>query len=594
MSLNILGFSGLPLSRLYKRTNLTGLTEREYAIFQGADSAAALVVDGRIAGASGEERFNGFKHSEVFPQGAASFCFNEAGLKASDLDIVAHSFAFEPQRSFYEGLSGYYNRMYGSVLSPEVNQRVAEEALGVDLAGKFLSVPHHLAHAASAYLPSGFDESLVLVADGMGERNSTSVMIAGPGGYDVLQELPAHSSLGLLYGLFTLYLGFWFGDGEYKVMGLAPYGDAARYADTIMDNWVVLESDGRYSFPILLENTTDLDKETYRYALSAMERLLGPRRGEDEPLEQRHMDIAAGLQAVVQTVQMHVLRHFRRVTGLRQLCIAGGVGLNCVANGSLLRSNLFDDVYVQPASGDDGAALGAALYASQMHDGLKSVSRGPLLGPGSTEEERRAAAATASGVQVREFTSPEELVGEVAELIDGGAIIGWFQGRMEFGPRALGNRSILADPRRTDMRDRINALVKKRESFRPFAPAVLAEEATEWFEIDPKNVDRFADMLFVSYVRKERADQLPATTHVDGSARVQTVSTDTNFLFHQLISAFRARTDVPVLLNTSFNVRGQPIVRTPQEAVDTFLSAGLDALVLGDLLLVRVEEEVQA
>lgn len=592
--MNILGFSGLPQSRAYKRANLPGLTEREYAIFQGADSAAALVAGGRIVAASGEERFNGIKHSEVFPHGVASFCLNAAGLRAENLDLVAHSFAFEPQRAFYEELSDYYRGMYDAVLSPEVNQRVAEEALGVDLTGRFLSVPHHLAHAASAYLPSGFDESLVLVADGLGERNSTSIMIARPEGYEVLDELPAHSSLGLLYGLFTLYLGFWFGDGEYKVMGLAPYGDAARYADVIMDNWVVLEPGGRYSLPILLENTTEHDKETYRSALSAMERLLGPRRGEDEPLEQRHMDIAAGLQSVVQAVQMHVLRHFRRVTGLRRLCIAGGVGLNCVANGVLLRSNLFEDIYVQPAAGDDGAALGAALYAAQVRDGLTSVPRDPLLGPGSSEQERRAAVATVSGVQVREFGSTDELVGEVAALIDGGAIVGWFQGRMEFGPRALGNRSILADPRRADMRDRINALVKKRESFRPFAPAVLAEEATDWFEVESKDVHRFADMLFVAYTRKARAGQLPATTHVDGSARVQAVSPDSNPLFHQLINAFRARTGVPVLLNTSFNVRGQPIVRTAREAVDTFMSAGLDALVLGEFLLVRTEEKERA
>ncbi|WP_109642375.1 carbamoyltransferase family protein [Lentzea atacamensis] len=591
--MKILGFSGLPRSRTYKRTNLAGLTEREYAIFQGADSAAALVADGRIVAASAEERFNGIKHSEVFPRGAASFCLDAGGLKAEDLDLVAHSFAFGPERSFYEGLSDYYRGMYDAVFAPEVNQRIAEEALGTNLAGRFLPVPHHLAHAASAYLPSGFDESLVLVADGLGERNATSIMIARPGGYDVLEELPAHGSLGLLYGLFTLYLGFWFGDGEYKVMGLAPYGDATKYADVIMDNWVVLEPGGRYSFPILLENPTELDKETYRGALSAMERLLGPIRGEDDPLEQRHMDIAAGVQAVVQTVQMHVLRHFRRETGLRQLCIAGGVGLNCVANGALLRSKLFDDVYVQPAAGDDGAALGAALYAAQVRDGLASASRDPLLGPDSSEKERRTAAAAVPGVDVREFASTDELAGEVAALIDGGAIVGWFQGRMEFGPRALGSRSILADPRRPDMRDRINALVKKRESFRPFAPAVLAEETTEWFEVEQKDVHRFADMLFVAYARKARADQLPATTHVDGSARVQTVSPESNPLFHQLISAFHSRTGVPVLLNTSFNVRGQPIVRTAREAVDTFLSAGLDALVLGDLVLTRTDEEAR-
>ncbi|MDX8147105.1 carbamoyltransferase C-terminal domain-containing protein [Lentzea sp. BCCO 10_0061] len=566
---------------------MPGLTPREHAIFQGADAAAALVGGGRVIAASAQERFDGVKHSSVFPADAATFCLEYAGLSAADLDVVAHSFSFGPEREFYTGLPGFYADMYDEVLAPEVNQRAAEEALGVDLAGRFTPVPHHLAHAASAYVPSGFTESLVLVADGLGERHSTTVLAARPDGYETLSTAPAHSSLGLLYGLFTLYLGFWFGDGEYKVMGLAPYGDPSKYAPTIMRNWVALESEGRFSLSVLLANVTDLEKETYRGALTVLEQELGPARGDDEPLEQRHMDIAAGLQSVVQTVQMHLLRHFRAQTGLSRLCLAGGVGLNCVANGALLRSGLFDDIYVQPAAGDDGAALGAALYVAQTMSSATTAPARPLLGPEYDGAECRAAAQAAGGVTLREFESDAALVGEVSDLIAAGAVVGWFSGRMEYGPRALGSRSILADPRRTDMRDRINSLVKKRESFRPFAPAISAAHAADWFEIEPEDVHRFADMLFVAYVRPERAELLPATTHVDGSARVQTVDEADNPRFWSLIEAFGQRTGVPVLLNTSFNVRGQPIVRTPAEAVTTFLDAGLDALVLGDLLLIR-------
>ncbi|WP_433528509.1 carbamoyltransferase family protein [Micromonospora sp. CA-263727] len=583
----MLGISGLAAAPGYKRRNLPGLTAEEYAIFQGGDAAAALVVDKRVVAAAAEERFDGRKHSAAFPAEAARFCLDAGATAAADLDVVAHSFSYLPERRLYGSMPEYYRKMYDEVLDPEITVRRAEQALGIDLSGKFLPVPHHLAHAASAYVPSGFDRALVLISDGLGERQSATVFVASPQDYEPLVEVPAASSLGLLYGLFTMYLGFRFNDGEYKVMGLAPYGDPSKYADIFLRRWVHLDSDGRYLIPLLFENTSVLERETNRGALRALEAELGPRRFPAEPIEQRHMDIAAALQVVLERCQLHLLTHVQQRTGLRQLAIAGGVGLNCVANRAVLRSGLFDDVYVQPAAGDDGAALGAALYAA----GCSGRSRGggfhPLLGPQFGLDDCRRAASRVDGLDVRLLGDEAELARAVAELLEAGAVIGWFQGRMEFGPRALGNRSILADPRRAELRDRINGLVKMRESFRPFAPAVLAEHASEWFDIPPTLAHRFADMLFVADVWPEHIRRMPAVTHVDGSARVQTVSREVNPAFWRLIHEFGRRTGLPALLNTSFNVQGQPIVRTPDEAVATFVDAGLDALVMGRLLVTR-------
>jgi carbamoyltransferase len=581
----ILGFSGLSKARQFKESRWQGLDTREYAITQGADAAAALIVGGQVIGAAAEERFDGVKHSAAFPTGAIAFCLEKAGLRATDITCVAHSFSYAPEREFYAGQSGYYHDLYDAALDPAANRAVAEDALGFDLAGRFLPVPHHLAHAASAYVPSGFTDALVLVSDGLGEKYSATVMIGSEQGFETLAEVPAHSSLGLFYGLFTLYLGFAFGDGEYKVMGLAPYGNSARYLDKIMRKWVHLEANGRYFLSVLLENSTDLDKETYRAALSALEAELGPRRVPGAPIEQRHMDIAASLQEILQIVQLHLLGHYRRETGLRRLCMAGGVALNCVANGLILRSRLFDGVYVQAAAGDDGSALGAAFYATHLAGETPEAPVGAALGPSYDADACRHAVEGVPGLDVQVYTDDNRLVRAAADLIAAGNIVGWFQGAMEFGPRALGNRSILADPRRAEMRECINRRVKKRESFRPFAPAVLAERATELFEIEPDDVDRFSEMLFVAHVRRGHADRMPATTHVDGTARLQTVSHRHNPIFWKLIRAFDSRTGLPVVLNTSFNVQGQPIVRTPQQAVRTFIDAGLDALIMDRMII---------
>lgn len=581
----ILGFSGLPLAQNFKRSRLPGLHASEYRILQGNDSAAAIIAHGELLAAAAEERFDEHKHSSAFPRGAAGYCLQEGGLRAADIDIVAHSFCYGPEREFYEGQSPYYRDLYSQVLSPEVNRKIAERYLEIDLTGKFMAVPHHLAHAETAFAPSGFTDALILVSDGLGERHSASILTADAHGIHMLANVPAGNSLGLLYGLFTLYLGFEFADGEYKVMGLAPYGDRNRFSRMILNRWLQLQADGRYFVPLLLENVEDLDKETYRRALDSMERELGPRRRPNEEITQRHKDIASGLQAALEAAQLHLLTHYQRVTGLKRLCMAGGVALNCVANGVILRSCLFSEIYVQPAAGDDGSAAGAALFAARQAGERTNVRRHAFYGPAYTDSECEEVAQAIAEPLCRAFEDEDELIGTVAELIADGNVIGWFQGRMEFGPRALGNRSILGDPRRADMRDRINRLVKKREAFRPFAPVVLSEAAAEFFEIDAGDVETFADMLFVANVRPAYAPLLPATTHVDGSARVQTANRKTTPRLWRLLAKFGEITGFPILLNTSFNVAGQPIVRTPRQALDTFFSAKLDALVIGRVLV---------
>ena len=585
MSSLILGFSGLARFDPHKRENLSNLAEPEYAIVQGADAAAALVFGDRIVGAAAQERFDGVKHSAAFPADAARWCLQKAGRSCREIDLVAHSFSYGAEREFFAGQSLYYKSLYTEVLDPRVNQRIAEDYLGIDLSGRFVPVPHHVAHAASAFLPSGFGEAVVFVSDGLGERHSASVYMGTKDGYDPVLQLPAHSSLGLLYGLVTMYLGFRFGDGEYKVMGLAPLGNPARYTSTFLEKFLTLLADGTYSVPLLLHNITDMDKETFRPALRALEEAFGPRRMPGAEIERRHMDVAAAVQAALETAQFYLLRHIKATTGAARICLAGGVALNCVMNGKLLRSRLFDQVYVQPAAGDDGAALGAALHVARRSGANPRGGGYPLLGPAYSAEECLAAVGDDRGFAITPFFDDESLALAVAKLIADGSVIGWFQGPMEFGPRALGGRSIVADPRSPQMRDRINRLVKKREWFRPFAPAVLEESAGDLFEMEPTDRAAFESMLFVTYVR-DGAPKMPAITHVDGTARVQTVRAARSPRFWALINAFGKLSGVPALLNTSFNIAGKPIVRTPRQAIDTVVEAGLDALVLDRLLLI--------
>jgi carbamoyltransferase len=584
---HVIGISGLDNSVPFKRRELPGLPERCYRFAQGFDSAAALVGDAGVIAAAAEERFTGEKTTGRLPAGAIRYCLDTAGVELGEVAAIAHGFCYEPPPA--QGRDELARRRYAEVYAPAVQVAALERAFpGIDMAGRFVPVPHHLAHAASAFYPSGFEESLVLVADGMGETESTSVMVGTGGDLRLLRKVPALHSLGLLYGLFTHYLGFVPGTDEYKVMGLAAGGDPRRFFPALCA-LLRLRDRGEFTVPLLARDVTALEQETHEGVLRELSARFGPPREPGVPLERRHVDLAAALQAALETALLHVLRHFRAETGLRRLCLAGGVALNCTANGKIHRSRLFDRIFVQPAAGDDGTALGAALYVRRQRAGPSPNRRMtmPYWGPEYSEAEMVAALDGCAGCRVTRHDDTRELTAEVADMLAAGLVCAWFQGRMEFGPRALGCRSILADPRDVRMRDHVNGLIKEREAFRPFAPVVATEEAGRWFQIPAGEEELFAHMLVVAPVRPERREQLGAVTHVDGSARVQTIRRQDNPLYWQLIADFGAVTGVPVLLNTSFNLRGQPIVRSPADAVATFLRSQLDALVIGRHLVTR-------
>lgn len=584
--MDILGISGFDNGIRFKRSRFPNLERRRYRIVQGLDSAAVLVRDGAVAFAVAEERLTRDKGTGAFPQRAIEACLAGARLDPDRIDCVAHCFDYGPCRDLF-GMDPDLWDWWSGVYDPQRQAGLLERHFpGVDWCRRLVAVPHHLAHAASAFYPSGFQEALVMVSDGMGELDSLSIYAVVGKRFEPLASISAFHSLGVLYGVFTLYLGFAFGMDEYQVMGLAPYGNPERYRAAVMD-LVQLRDDGTYLIPLFASDVTPIERETHDGVLAVLAKRFGPPRLPGDEITDRIRDLAAAVQAVFETVQIHVLGHFARVTGLPNLCLAGGTSLNATSNGKVLRSALFRRVFVQPASGDDGAALGAALWVHHERAGAACPrpTDMPLWGPGYHREEIRGLLASRDDVSFVEFTSLAALIADVAQRLADGQILGWFQGRMEFGPRALGSRSILADPRPDDMQLRVNQRIKKRDEFRPFAPAVLAEAASTYFEMERGEEDTFAHMLFVVPVRPAWRDRLPAVTHVDGTARVQTVRAEMNPRFHALLSAFEVRTGLPILLNTSFNVKGQPIVCTPAEAVDTAIAAGLDALVLGDFLV---------
>ena len=570
------------------------------------DSAACLVRDGNIIAAAQEERFSRKKHDAGFPGHAVEYCLREGGLAdASQLDLVA--FYEKPFLKFERLLSSYLVsaphglRSFLKAMPLWMREKIWLKAtLAADLAfkGPMIFPEHHESHAASAFFPSPFDRAAVLTIDGVGEWTTTSIGKGEGTRVTLLGELRFPHSLGLLYSAFTYYLGFRVNSSEYKVMGLAPYGEPV-FSDIILSELVDLKPDGSFRLNLHYFDFVAGLRMTNR----AFDRLFGgpPRQPESE-LTQRHMDIARSLQAVVEEVMLRLARHARELTGEPNLCLAGGVALNCVANGCILREGIFEKVWIQPAAGDAGGALGAALLGwHHYHDKPRSCAagdnpqRGSFLGPGfeSAPFLERESVPHAS-------LSDDELAPRVAELLEEGKVVGWFQGRMEFGPRALGNRSILADPRRSNMQEKLNLKIKFRESFRPFAPAVLAERANDCFQLtepspymllvapvqEALRVDTETERASTMMARlKQRRSTLPAITHVDFSARVQTVSLEDNPRFHRLLSAFDQRTGCPVLVNTSFNIRGEPPVCTPEDAYRCFMKTEMDYLVLGNLLI---------
>ena len=581
----ILGISGLDRAMAFKEACWPGLDEREYRITQGHDAAAALVVDGRVVAAAAEERFDRVKHSSAFPTQAIAYCLREEQLRIEDVSGIVHAFDYAPYEKLYS-MDPTTRDLYERVLSKESLLSSINEHVGYFPADRVHQVGHHLTHASGAYFTSGWDECLVVVLDAMSEAHGGTVYRARGGEFDVLCEMPANDSLGILYSLVTLHLGFEFNADEYKVMGLAPYGDAGRFRPFFEDA-VELRRDGSVGVPILSLNYTRDERENFTVTRRFLQEHLAPSRSPDAEITDVHRDVAAALQECLSRSVLHICRHFRRATGLRQVAMAGGVALNCTAVGALMRSGAFENVHVQPGAGDDGAAVGAALHWSAVHGEVVSDRRGlPTLGPAySLIEVDSRLAEYADVIQVRAFDSVSDTCRVASDRLLRGEVVAWFRGRMEFGPRALGNRSILGDPGRPEMRDRINASVKKRESFRPFAPAVTIEQVHRWFDVSTGTALPY--MVATVDVRSEHRESLPAVTHADGSARVQTVSAAENADFHALLVALGERTGREMVVNTSFNVKGQPIVNSPSEAVETFLDTDMDALFIENRLVTR-------
>jgi carbamoyltransferase len=580
-----LGVSGLSEAVRFKREHWPNLEEREYRIAQGFDAAAALVVDGVVVAAAAEERFNRRKQCGDFPVQAIGYCLQQAGLSIADVDEIAHCFDYAPFGEIFS-LDATSSKLYDEVFSKQaLVTQVSRHFPDFDPA-RVHQVGHHLSHAASAYFTSGWDECLVVVLDAMGETQSGSIFHGAGGKLEKLREISANDSLGILYSLVTYHLGFDFNSDEYKIMGLAPYGDPRRF-EGVFQQMLECRADGTVRVPILRLNRARDERENYLQTRNWLSRNLIPRREPGDEITQAHRDVAAALQAALNRAILHICGHFGASTGLRKIALAGGVALNCSANGKLTRSGLFDEIYVQPAAGDDGAALGAALHRASLAGEIRNKRFPvPLLGPSHPASEVDAALEAFAGtIRVTRFGSVEETCVEAARMIQQGKVIAWHRGRMEYGPRALGNRSILADPSNPEMRDRVNAMVKKREAFRPFAPAVSIEEVDRWFDVPP--MTSLPYMIATVIVREQYRATLPAITHVDGSARVQTVAADDNPAFHALLKALGTVTGREIVLNTSFNVKGQPIVNTPHEAVETFLGTGIDCLFIENNLVSR-------
>ncbi len=588
------------------------------------DSGAALIEDGRIVAAVQEERLTRIKHDHAFPKRAIGAVLDIAGVAFRDVDHICFYekpfVKFERLVETYLAMAPRGYRSFAMAMPVWIKDKLfqkralvkALQAIGADdtVADKLLFAEHHQSHAASAYYPSPFDEAVVLTLDGVGEWATTTVGIGRGDDLEIVREIRFPHSLGLLYSAFTYYTGFRVNSGEYKLMGLAPYGEP-RYAGLIREKLIDVRDDGSFWL--------NMDYFGFATGLTMTNRRFdalfgGPPRTPESPLTQKEMDIAASIQAVTEDILLAMTRDLARRYGITNLCLAGGVALNCVANGRILRDGAFENIWVQPAAGDAGGALGAALAASHQHLGIARPPlardemdrmRGAYLGMEFSQAEIEARL-KAAGARF-EVLDDDALFARTVERLEAGDAVGWFQGRMEFGPRALGGRSILGDPRNPDMQRTLNLRIKYRESFRPFAPSVLAEKAHEWFELDrpspymlivadvaadkllepPENVGDLSGLERLGVPRS----QIPAVTHVDNSARIQTVHAETNPRYHRLISAFHDKTGCPVLVNTSFNVRGEPIVCTPEDAFRCFMGTRMETLVIGNSFLRKADQD---
>ena len=587
------------------------------------DSAACLLKNGEIVAAAQEERFTRKKHDAGFPHYAIQYCLKEAGIPASQLDNVVFyekpflkferlletylAFAPKGYTSFARAMPLWIkDKLFQkSAIIKELKSTLSED---INWRERLLFSEHHLSHAASAFFPSPFDSAAVLTLDGVGEWTTTSLAIGRGPNLKVIKEIHFPHSLGLLYSAFTYYTGFKVNSGEYKVMGLAPYGDP-RYANLITEKLITIAEDGSFQLDMsYFDYATGLTMTNKKFdALFG-----GPPRKPETELTQREMDLAASIQKVTEDIVVELAQGIAKETGERNLCLAGGVALNCVVNGILLRRKIFDNIWIQPAAGDAGGALGAALSTWYLHHSKERVAsreqdamKGAYLGPEFTDAEVEAEL-TACGATFKKL-SEDKLIDTVATALAGEKAVGWMQGRMEFGPRALGGRSIIADPRSPIMQKQLNLKVKYRESFRPFAPSVLREDVSEWFEHEADS----PYMLLVADVKEDKRrsmtdeekalfgidklnvprSSVPAITHVDYSARIQTVHADTNPRYHAVISKFKEKTGCPLVVNTSFNVRGEPIICTPTDAFRCFMGTEMDVLSIGSYILYKEEQD---
>lgn len=578
------------------------------------DSTAAILKDGEIIAAAQEERFTRIKHDQSFPIHAVEFCIKEAGITVDQLDAVA--FYDKPILKFSRILETYISypgrglKSFLMAIPLWLRDKLwMQDLIAKDLnyTGKILFPEHHESHAASAFFPSPFNRAAFLTIDGVGEWATSSFGVGNENKVEILSELHYPHSLGLLYSAFTYFTGFKVNSGEYKVMGLAPYGEP-KYVQKIYDYLIDLREDGSFKMDMDFFNyNTGLTMTNEKFA----ELFDGPPRKPESKLTQREMDLARSVQDVTEEIILRMARNVKKITGEKYLCLAGGVALNCVGNGKLLRSEIFDDIWIQPAAGDAGGAIGAALIAHYHYNknpmplkNGRDLQRGSYLGTHYSDND--------IDKFLKKFNLPahkfetEEMLDKSAEILMNEKVIGWFQGKMEFGPRALGSRSIIGDARSSEMQKKMNLKIKYRESFRPFAPTVLAEKVNEWFELDRES----PYMLLVADVKKEKQrkmtdeeiklwgidklnivrSEIPAVTHVDYSARIQTVHKDDNPLYHLLIEKFYEKTGCPVIVNTSFNVRGEPIVESPLDAYKCFMRTEMDVLVLGNFILYKEEQ----
>lgn len=588
------------------------------------DSAAALVDDGVIVAAAQEERFTRKKHDAGFPKHAIAYCLAEAGCRLEDVDYVV--FYDKPFLKFERLLETYLSfaprgfSSFKTAMPVWLKEKLFQKDLlrkefkkfapGFDWMNRLLFAEHHLSHAASAFFPSPFEDAAVLTMDGVGEWTTTSLAMGSGNKLEIHKELHFPHSLGLLYSAFTYYTGFRVNSGEYKVMGLAPYGEP-KYAQLILDKVVDVKDDGSFWLDqSYFDYCTGLHMTNDKFAALFGQKV---RQADKDPLTQFHMDIAASVQAVTEHIVIKLARGIKKDTGARNLCLAGGVALNCVANGKVLREGIFDNIWVQPAAGDAGGALGAALAGYHIHksqprtvtDGGKDAMKGSYLGP-VWEQSDIERWLTEAGAKFTVLTD-DQLIEQTAQALAEEKAVGWMQGRMEFGPRALGGRSILGDPRSPTMQKVLNLKVKYRESFRPFAPSVLREDVADWFELDGDS----PYMLLVAPVAEKHRrtmtedeqklfgidklnvprSAIPAVTHVDYSARIQTVHADTNPRYHALITSFKAKTGCGVVVNTSFNVRGEPIVCTPEDAFRCFMGSEIEVLTVGNCFLRKEDQD---